>query len=954
MTLTPALLQQFCVQLESARLREASDAELLALYLDQGEPTPFRLLLQRHAGLVWAVAHRVLQHHQDTEDVFQATFLLLARKAASIRDRSALASWLHGVATRLALRLKAQRRRALIPATDSADGASPGAQLEGRELQQLLDEELQRLPEKYRLPLILCYLQDHTHEEIAQQLSWPLGTVRGRMARARDLLRRRLERRGVLLALPAVGVLLAACSARAAVSVELLAQTGYLAVGTPAAARVLSPQVAWLLEDSLASLVGSSLRRWVALCLTLMLGGLGVGVLGSVTPPKTVQATPIASAEPPLPPASDNHGDPLPVGALGRLGSTRYAHGQEISALAFSPDGKVLVVGGIDRAITLIDARSGKVIRRLEKPDAEIVNGSHRGVLSLIMTPDGKQVAVVDRKGAETPAMLRILDVATGAVRAEVTLENLGSKGGIPLAISPEGKLLAVGGSRKQPVLLLETATGRVALQLHGFSGIPTGLAFSPDGKTLATSISRDPVVHLWSVATGKERAAIPGSRGGQTALAFSRDGKYLAATSLRGLRVWNLGAGQEILALGESIFGQPEHVQFSPDGKLLLVAATTGCHLVDVARQKVLRSVSTTRSWGIPSARPAAAFSPDGKTLAFAQRGGQIALQDPLTGVDRRLDRGHRAGITALAFSPEGHLAASGSWDRTIHLWDVHTRKSLHRLEGHAGAISALAFSPDGKLLASASTDKDDVGVHLWETKTGRRIALLPVRGILVTSLAFTVDSKQLGVGGINTPLEFWDVATQKVVQRIGVENAEFWAFLCNKDGKSLHTMGFDVGSREARGLLATWDLATGKSRATFEIPFSRLARFSPDGRLLAATGIVSTGLHQHEMVTTLYEVTRARPVGTITEALDRSALAPQLFARQSCMAFSPEGACLALPGKGGTILLWDVKANKERARLAGHGAEVHALAWSPDGKLLLSGSLDGTIHLWPAGGKH
>src|SRR5262249_57809773 len=140
---------------------------------------------------------RALGDRQEAEAAFQSTFLQLAAGAASIRNRSSVASWLHGVAFRLARRAR-QRAGQQLSAGPSyparSAGSEPGAEAAWRELCRALQDELHRLPEKYRAPLLLCYLEGVTHEEAARRLRWPLGTVGGRLARARDLLRRRLTR----------------------------------------------------------------------------------------------------------------------------------------------------------------------------------------------------------------------------------------------------------------------------------------------------------------------------------------------------------------------------------------------------------------------------------------------------------------------------------------------------------------------------------------------------------------------------------------------------------------------------------------------------------------------------------------------------------------------------------------------------------------------------------------
>lgn len=178
---------------------EVSDQQLLELFATQKDEAAFAALVHRHGPLVLAVCRRVLGPGPDVEDAFQATFLVLVQKAARLRRPELLANWLYGVAYRIArkLRTTAETRRRhearkLHPVFTLTE---PGAE----ELRPILDEELHRLPEKYRVAVVLCYLQGKTNEEAAQQLHWPTGTVKGRLARARDLLRSRLVRRGVTL-----------------------------------------------------------------------------------------------------------------------------------------------------------------------------------------------------------------------------------------------------------------------------------------------------------------------------------------------------------------------------------------------------------------------------------------------------------------------------------------------------------------------------------------------------------------------------------------------------------------------------------------------------------------------------------------------------------------------------------------------------------------------------------
>ena len=172
--------------------------QLLERFAADRDEAAFEALVTRHGPMVLGTCRRMLSDPLDVEDAFQATFLVLARKAGSIQDADRLGPWLHGVARRVATRSRAlsgrrksfERRAIDEPAVEAPD------LLEGFEIREALDEELSRLPEKYRAPLVLCYLEGLTHDEAAAQLRWPVGTVRSRLAGGRDRLRAALTRRG--------------------------------------------------------------------------------------------------------------------------------------------------------------------------------------------------------------------------------------------------------------------------------------------------------------------------------------------------------------------------------------------------------------------------------------------------------------------------------------------------------------------------------------------------------------------------------------------------------------------------------------------------------------------------------------------------------------------------------------------------------------------------------------
>jgi RNA polymerase sigma factor (sigma-70 family) len=923
---------------------DATDEHLLEAFVARRDESAFSALLRRYGGMVLHVCRRVLHNSQDAEDAFQATFLLLARKAGTIRKQQSLAGWLYQVAYRLAIRVKAQhaRREAREQQAVRMQPTPAGFEVAWRELQEVLDEELHRLPAKYRDPLVLCYLQGLTHEEAAGQLGWPLGTVRGRVARARDLLRGRLARRGLSLTAAAFSAVLAADVARA-VPAGLLGRTCKAAVsyagGRAAGVELVTTQAAALAEGGLTAMATTSGKFGLALVLAVGLALAGVAGLAG-RPAAGPQQAPKAGApagEPQKtgqpdkgkagPEGRDLHGDPLPVGASVRLGSARLWPGMfafGLTSLDFTRAGNSLAMAGSDGAVHVWDTATGKEVARLTAPEKGISQFPRRFVL-ISFSPDGKTLAALDDR-----LCLRLWDVKSGKTRVLQAL--VGGRIG-DLAFAPDGKVLALpdsfGAVRRWNVV-----TGKELPPLKGHSGPVRAVAFSADGKLLASG-GEDRDVILWEAATGKPVHRCLGHRDGVFAVAFAPDGKTLASRGGDGaVRIWERVTGRQVRwwrdPVTQVFSGQERLVglMYSRDGKTLAAGGFGGLRMYDPATGKELRYVV-----GAGGDRGPVVPSPDGRYLAtlFGQR---LHLLDAATGKILRRSHGHEGGILVAAFSPDRKTLATGSRDRTIRLWDLATGRELRTLRGHSGAVHHLRFALDGKHLVSASEDANDRVVSRWDVDTGAEVQQFRTRGKGVQALHLSADGKRLTVLEKGTSALSWDTATGTTAAAWRLPN--LFAAALSADGKTLAIL--------ASAPMLEWQLLDMKPSATPRRMEGRgidafgKAVFSTDGRLLLTVS--------PNMSLRLWDVFAARSVRWLYKPVGGNF--PGQRSQNAAPAFSPDGRVVAVPGRGGEVALLEVATGKERRTLNGGQGPVSFVAFTPEGDRLVTGSEDGTALVW------
>jgi RNA polymerase sigma factor (sigma-70 family) len=922
------ILQHLRRQAAADQGTDLTDGQLLRRFTGSHEETAFAALVQRHGPLVLGVCRRVLGNSPDTEDVFQATFLVLASRAGAIRKSDSVASWLYGVAVRIARKARvcaARRgiyeRRAPVRL---AIGDDPAESAAGRELRQVLDEELDRLPEKYRAPLVLCYLEGKSHEEAARQLGWPNGTVCGRLARARDLLRGRLARRGVAPCVGVLATLLAAEAAPAAVPSALAAATvktaGLLGAGLPAT-PALPRQVAALADSALRGMVWAKMKiAAVALmALGLLVGGAVIAAKMQTGAPATsaIQNRPSTPAKRRVPVLRDRAGDPLPPQALARLGNVRFRHGAAVNSVALSPDGQTIAGAGAD-GIRLWRASTGEQLRR--------IGDNYQGVNSLAWSRDGKILV-----SGGTDNYVRLWEAATGRQLARLPDKTIWAES---VAISPDGTMVAAG-SRRGVIRLWNAQNGKLLHLLEKHDTWVSSLAFAPDNLTLA-SASWDNSIFLWDVATGRKVGQLRGHKGAVQAIAFSGDGKLLASgagyagTRLDSkVRLWNVARREVIAAIRTDDDERGvTAVAFAPTGRTFAWGTAAGViHLGDAARRREIRQFSG--HWaGVGSL----AFSRDGQMLASGGSDAAIRLWDVASGQQIAGPAGHPGPVLAAAYAADGKTVATAGADRTIRLWDAGTGREIRRLKGHGDEVNAVAFAPDGRTLVSGSGDRT---ARVWQTATGQEIRRLEGHTETVWSVAFSPDGKWVLTGGNDRTARLWEAATGREHRCLIRGKSPITCVAFSTDRKSLAT-----GTGGGTAFIRLWDQTTGKelrqwtvsSRTSLSARVSALA-FSPDGSVLACGGFGED--------IQCWDVASGEAVGPVIRCPGPV----------NSLAFSADGHTLASAGP--TLRLWETATAKQRANLPGHRGEVTGIAFSPHGHELVSAGRDGTALVWDVMGR-
>jgi RNA polymerase sigma factor (sigma-70 family) len=930
-----------------------SDSDLVARFVRNSDSAALELLFLRHGPLVWSVCCRILGASADAEDAFQTTFVVLARKARTIVHLGAFAGWLHQVALRSALTVRKTRSRQMSRElsfendSDVPQDDDPSHRLQAAELNEILDRELARLPQRYRMPLILCDLESWIREAAAVELKCPLGTLNSRLARGREMLRLRLQK---------CGVTFTGLAAVLMVPTVVSAKWQHLRTCPPKSVQQLA-------DSTMRSMALVGMRKafaTFALCGMLVVGTtlMAMGIADDSKNPPSQAKEPVQNLSAPEEKKEvasrfiDPNAGPLPEGAVARIGSNRLRHAGEVTGLKYSLDGKWLAsisTSRVDATARLWNAATGKqqLVVKIETVQEDRTSPGEVS-RALGFSKDGKQFFVIDMasfrafdidSGKELFAyafpkkepqgkarrpffqdvngaaispdgkiyvllmweeLLEIRDVATGKVLKTARL-SFQRYPYVPIEFSPDSRHIVVGEREVKdelPLPVIEVETGKTVNRIEG-ADILRSLRFIP-GTDKLVGIATDAegkkgFVNLIDWKSGKSLRSIDVDRS-TNAIAVSPDAKILVAGSAAGniSQIIDIDTGKEIARIPST--PSLKTLAFSPDGKLLAGARFySGAITVwDMA----------TRDYHATAAEPTdffgVHFGPDSNTLAIPEQG--HPLIDWRTGkIVERLAQSNEERPREDILSPNRQwFAKRESKDMSISVVDAKTGKEFRNFKGHKKYVQSLSFSPDESRLATGSYDKT---IRVWSLKTGEEIAQFTAPDLTGHESIALSDNGHIMAVGVNQGLKngsgsiiiIWDVDAKKQLARIEDETVFFYGVAVSPDGKWLAAGG-------------------GANRKDLKIE--------------------ETAVH-------IWETATGRPVHTLPGHNCQ-------YVRPGALCtFSPDSRWLATGDAAGKLRIWEVLSGEEVRSFSGHHSIVTA-QFSPDGKLLVAASDEAPCFIW------
>jgi WD40 repeat protein len=701
----------------------------------------------------------------------------------------------------------------------------------------------------------------------------------------------------------------------------------------------------------------------------------------------------------------------LPPHVAKVFGGFRLRHTMEVTAAAYSPDGKYLATGGADRSVKLWDLGNGR--------EAKSYSGLAGQARAVAFSPDGKLLAIA---GVEPD--IHLWSPETGELLRKITGPGTFATS---LAFSRDGKTLVASyggkaGGSSGYVALADVASGEVKRVIQDFRLLVHAVRFNTKGDILAVGVA-DGATRLYQfpkILTNlnePEYWSHQENTGPTYDVAFSADDTSLIRAGADGLKVYAVpppGEAFKVSAPRQTIANPSnEHhfscVRTSADSKTIIAGATDGTlRIIDANSGQIvsalrghagpMRSIALhptggqiasagadcmARLWDFDIVLQArdyaghdgptwsAAFDADGKRVVSASGDGTIRLWDVGNPTAARVLKGHAGPVTLALFSPDGKHIVSAGADRLVKIWAADTGALVRDLAGHTGTVTALDVTPDGKKIVSGGSDRL---VKIWDTASGKEAAVVESPSSVPAAIAVHPAGDKFAVGNVDQTIALYDISG-KLLKRWPGHGIAVSGVAFSPDGKLLASCGADMAVR-------VWSVDNPASSpitlAGHTGPLSGVA-FRKDSQHLVSCGAdlsvklwklegdsgkeVQTYRGHKDWVSSCsfskdgYYVVSASVDRTVKiwEITSRDMpILPEHTGTVDTVAFSPDGTKIATGSSDRTIKIWDRATGRELSTIRGHASNVISLTFTPDGKTLISSGADQAIRFWnPATGK-
>ncbi|MBX2998647.1 MAG: PD40 domain-containing protein [Caldilineaceae bacterium] len=571
-----------------------------------------------------------------------------------------------------------------------------------------------------------------------------------------------------------------------------------------------------------------------------------------------------------------------------------------INALAWSPDGNWVLSGSSDGAAQIWDARSGKVLLRIDAHSDQI--------RAVAWSPDSSRILTGSHDGSA-----RVWSVESGRLLLDLSSEN-GHRGNvISVDWSPDGARIVTGGS-DSIAIVWDATDGSFIRLLRGHTDWVRGVAWSPDNRQIVTA-SGDLIAIIWEVSSGTPMRRLSGHLSGLTSVDWSPDGRrVVTGSSGNSAKIWDAVTGTELVTLtGHS--GGLTAVAWSMDGKFILTGSSDGtARIWDSESGSQERVFSGHRDWV-----RSVAWNPEGTHFLTGSDDGFIRfwrLNEPSELVTLVA---HDGQVMDVAWSPEGDRILTGSADGEAKVWDSLNGTDLLTLQDHQDWVRAVEWSPNGQFVLTAGNDDT---ARIWDGRTGRQLREIRGHQGNIRDVAWSPDGRYIVTVSVDKTARIWDVESGDQLHQFNEHTDAIYAVSWSPDSTKIATGGGD--------LIRIWDAISTLQVAALGRGATSIS-WSPDSKFIVA------GNWQTSEV----EVWN-------TETGERLRVLRGHTNLVTSTAWASDGQRILTGSSDGTARIWDATSGAALFALIGHKGEITSVAWAPGGQRIITGSTDATARIW------